>query len=148
MTYGTIIIGGGIIGCSTAFHLSRMGQKVLLLEQSKIATGTTGNSFAWANASVKTTDRTYHNLNAAGVKGYNALQDEFGNETLGVNPAGAVEVVSKSDADGFRAMQERARALTAFGYANRWISNGELRLLEPEMTFPDDAEALLSPMIC
>lgn len=46
MTYGTIIIGGGIIGCSTAFHLSRMGQKVLLLEQSKIATGTTGNSFA------------------------------------------------------------------------------------------------------
>lgn len=82
------------------------------------------------------------------MKGYNALQDEFGNETLGVNPAGAVEVVSKSDADGFRAMQERARALTAFGYANRWISNDELRLLEPEMTFPDDAEALLSPMIC
>jgi glycine/D-amino acid oxidase-like deaminating enzyme len=145
MTYDTIIIGGGILGCSTAFHLSRRGQKVLLLERDKIATGTTGNSFAWANASVKTTDRTYHNLNAAGVKGYNALQDEFGNETLGINPTGALEVVSKSDTDGYKAMQAQARALTAFGYANRWISNAELRQLEPEMTFPDDAEALLSP---
>ena len=145
MTYDTIIIGGGILGCTTAFHLSRRGQTVLLLERSKIATGTTGNSFAWANASVKSTDRTYHNLNAAGVKGYNTLQDEFGNETLGINPAGALEVVPKSDADGYRAMQEQARALTAFGYANRWISNTELRQLEPEMTFPDDAEALLSP---
>jgi len=145
MTYDTIIIGGGILGCTTAFHLSRMGQTVLLLERDKIATGTTGNSFAWANASVKSTDRTYHNLNAAGVKGYNALQDEFGNETLGINPTGALEVVPKSDTDGYRAMQEQARALTAFGYANRWISNTELRQLEPEMTFPDDAEALLSP---
>lgn len=145
MTYDTIIIGGGIIGCSTAFYLSRAGQKVLLLEQDKIATGTTANSFAWANASVKTTDRAYHNLNAAGVKGYNALQSEFGNETLGINPTGALEVVSKSDADGYKAMQAQARALTTFGYANRWISNAELRQLEPEMTFPDDAEALLSP---
>jgi len=145
MTYDTIIIGGGILGCSTAFHLSRKGQKVLLLERDKIATGTTGNSFAWANASVKSTDRTYHNLNAAGVKGYNALQGEFGNETLGINPTGALEVVSKSDADGYKAMQAQARALTTFGYSNRWISNTELRQLEPEMTFPDDAEALLSP---
>ncbi len=123
MTYDTIIIGGGIIGCTTAFHLSRKGQKVLLLERDKIATGTTGNSFAWANASVKTTDRTYHNLNAAGVKGYNALQDEFGNETPGIDPTGALEVVSKSDTDGYKAMQAQARALTAFGYANRWVSN-------------------------
>ena len=145
MTYDTIIIGGGIIGCSTAFYLSRAGQKVLLVEQAQIARGTTANSFAWANASTKTTDQAYHDLNTAGLKGYNALQDEFDAAMLGINPTGALEVVSKSDVDGFRAMQEQARALSAFGYTNRWITNDELRQLEPEMTFPNDAEALLSP---
>ena len=149
MTYDTIIIGGGIIGCTTAFYLSRAGHKVLLIEQAQVATGTTANSFAWANASTKTgtttTDSTYHNLNAAGLKGYQTLQREFGAETLGINPTGALEVVSKSDADGFKAMQEQARALTALNYPNRWISHTELHQLEPNMTFATDAEGLLSP---
>ncbi len=145
MSYDTIIIGGGIIGCTTAFYLSRAGHKVLLIEQAQIATGTTANSFAWANASTKTTDAAYHHLNAVGLKGYQTLQTEFGAQTLGINPTGALQVVSKSDADGFKAMQEQARALTALNYPNRWITHAELRTLEPNMTFPDDAAGLLSP---
>ena len=42
-------------------------------------------------------------------------------------------------------MQEQARALTALNYPNRWITHAELHLLEPNMTFPDDAAGLLSP---
>ncbi len=145
MSYDTIIIGGGIIGCSTAFYLSRAGHKVLLIEQAEIATGTTANSFAWANASTKTTDAAYHNLNAAGLKGYQTLLTEFSAKTLGINPTGALEVVSKSDTDGFKAMQEQARALTTLGYPNRWITHAELHQLEPNMTFPEGAQGLLSP---
>ena len=37
----TIIIGGGIIGCSTAYHLAQMDQEVLLLERKKLTSGTT-----------------------------------------------------------------------------------------------------------
>ncbi len=145
MTYDSIIIGGGIIGCACAFHLSRAGQRVLLLEQGKIATGTTANSFAWANASTKTTDQAYHNLNAAGMAGYRTLQDEFGAAALGINPTGAVQAVQKSDDSGYKGMQDQARALTEFGYANRWITTSELRELEPQMDFTDDTEALLTP---
>jgi len=37
-----VIIGGGIIGCSVAFHLARMGvQDVVLLERKKLTSGTT-----------------------------------------------------------------------------------------------------------
>ncbi|MFZ4482105.1 MAG: FAD-dependent oxidoreductase, partial [Rhodoferax sp.] len=37
-----IIIGGGIVGCSTAYHLAKMGRTdVLLLEQGKLTSGTT-----------------------------------------------------------------------------------------------------------
>ena len=37
----TIIVGGGIIGCSTAYHLAQMGQEVLLLEKAALTSGST-----------------------------------------------------------------------------------------------------------
>ena len=37
-----IIIGGGIIGCSTAYHLAKLGKTdVLLLEQGSLTCGST-----------------------------------------------------------------------------------------------------------
>ena len=36
-----VVIGGGIVGCSTAYHLAKMGCETLLLEQSKLTSGTT-----------------------------------------------------------------------------------------------------------
>ena len=37
-----VIIGGGIIGCSTAYHLARLGKKdVLLLERGSLTCGST-----------------------------------------------------------------------------------------------------------
>ena len=37
-----VIIGGGIVGCSTAYHLTKAGFKdVLVLERKEIGSGTT-----------------------------------------------------------------------------------------------------------
>ncbi len=36
-----VIIGGGIVGCSTAYHLAKLGVEVLLLERQKLTSGTT-----------------------------------------------------------------------------------------------------------
>ena len=37
-----VIVGGGIAGCSTAYHLAQLGERdVLLLEQGKLTCGTT-----------------------------------------------------------------------------------------------------------
>ena len=37
-----VIIGGGIIGCSLAYHLAQLGKKdVILLEQGQLSCGTT-----------------------------------------------------------------------------------------------------------
>ena len=37
-----VIIGGGIVGCSTAYHLAKMGwTDVVLLERKKLTSGTT-----------------------------------------------------------------------------------------------------------
>ena len=36
-----IIVGGGIVGCSTAYHLATMGYEVLLLEKAALTSGST-----------------------------------------------------------------------------------------------------------
>ncbi|MBT6342713.1 MAG: FAD-binding oxidoreductase, partial [Tateyamaria sp.] len=36
-----IIVGGGIIGCSTAYHLAKIGCEVLLLEKASLTSGST-----------------------------------------------------------------------------------------------------------
>ena len=44
-TFDVVVIGGGVVGTSVAFHLSRLGaEKVLLLERETIGSGTTAQS--------------------------------------------------------------------------------------------------------
>ena len=46
-TAETVIIGGGVMGCSTLYHLARLGMKdVVLLEQDVLGSGSTGRSQA------------------------------------------------------------------------------------------------------
>jgi sarcosine oxidase, subunit beta len=43
---GTVIIGGGIVGCATSYYLAEEGARdVLLVEQNALASGSTGGSF-------------------------------------------------------------------------------------------------------
>ena len=46
-----VVVGGGVVGASTAYHLSKMGAGpgVLLLESDKITCGTTWHSAAMLN---------------------------------------------------------------------------------------------------
>ena len=37
-----VVIGGGIVGCSTAYHLARLGwQDILVIERHKLTSGST-----------------------------------------------------------------------------------------------------------
>ncbi len=36
-----VVIGGGIIGCSVAYHLAHLGKRVVLLERKQLTCGTT-----------------------------------------------------------------------------------------------------------
>ena len=39
-----VVIGGGVIGCSVAYHLAHMGCEVVLLEKERLTAGTTWHS--------------------------------------------------------------------------------------------------------
>ncbi len=75
-----VIVGGGIIGCSAAYHLAKAGwHEVVLLEQNQIAAGTT-----WHAAGMVTRLRTSHSLailNDHSAKLYAALEAETGHAT-------------------------------------------------------------------
>ena len=46
-----VVIGAGIVGASLAYHLASKGANVTVVEAGGIASGVTGTSFAWINAS-------------------------------------------------------------------------------------------------
>jgi sarcosine oxidase subunit beta len=44
--FGTVVIGGGIVGAAVAYYLTEQGEKdLLLVEQNELASGSTGGSF-------------------------------------------------------------------------------------------------------
>ena len=46
-----VIIGGGIMGCSSAYHLAKLGWKdVVLLEQGRLAAARPGTPPGWSGS--------------------------------------------------------------------------------------------------
>ncbi len=141
-SFDAVVIGGGIVGCMSAFCLARKGLKVALVERGRIAGGTTGNSFAWINGTSKTSDEAYHRLNALGGALYRQLAAEFGEERLGLNPSGMLKLVRRSDEAAWAATREQAARLQALGYPCTWVGGRDVAALEPHLRLADDVEAL------
>lgn len=85
-----VIVGGGIAGCSTAYHLAKLGwQDVVLLERGKLTGGTT-----WHAAGLVTqlrSGRTLIELSKYGVDLYSRLEVETGYMT-GFKQTGSITV--------------------------------------------------------
>ncbi len=144
MAYDVVVVGGGIVGCTSAYYLACKGLKVALVEKAEIGGGTTSNSFAWVNATAKVFNEAYHRLNASGHQMYCDLMVEFGEDNLGAQPMGALGVVCRSDTGGYAAAQEQARLLDEYDYPHAWVGVKQLRTMEPHIAFADDAEAIFS----
>lgn len=66
------VLGGGILGVSTAVHLLRGGASVVLVTEGELASGATGRSLSWLNSAGKRSD-AYHHLRMAGIDRYKTL---------------------------------------------------------------------------
>ena len=91
-----VVIGGGIIGCSVAYHLAEMGCKdVVLLERDQLTSGTT-----WHAAGLMTTfgsgSETLLEIRRHSMELYLRLEQETGQQT-GFKPVGFIEAAADED---------------------------------------------------
>jgi len=143
-SYDVAVIGGGIVGMTAAFFLSKNGKKVAVIEKNKIADGTTANSFAWINASSKAAKGEYMHLNARGLSGYTQLAQMFGEHPLGLNPCGQIWIAPKNDKVRYDELKKRFLLLQQEEYPVTWVKSKDLQILEPSINYMGEYEGLLS----
>ncbi|MFO0810936.1 MAG: FAD-dependent oxidoreductase [Gemmataceae bacterium] len=128
-----VIVGGGIAGCSVAYHLAKLGWRdVLLVEQGEVAGGTTWHAAGMVGR--LRTSSAMARINDASAKLYARLEAETGVPT-GWNQCGSLLVARTED----RMVQFRRTAAMSgyFGIDVRLISVDEAVALWPIMR-PDD----------
>jgi glycine cleavage system aminomethyltransferase T/glycine/D-amino acid oxidase-like deaminating enzyme len=91
-----VVVGGGIIGCSVAYHLAHMGWKdVVLLERDKLTSGTTWHA-AGLIVTFGSTSETSTEMRKYTRDLYARLEAETGQPT-GFKPCGFIEVATEKD---------------------------------------------------
>lgn len=91
-----VIVGGGIIGCSTAYHLAHMGwENVVLLERDQLTSGTTWHA-AGLMVTFGSTSQTATEIRKYTRDLYARLEAETGFAT-GFKPIGFIEVAGNAD---------------------------------------------------
>ncbi|MBK8739475.1 MAG: GcvT family protein [Betaproteobacteria bacterium] len=136
-----VVIGGGIVGCSTAYHLAKLGRKdVVLLERNKLTSGST-----WHAAGLVGQLRTSANITQLlkySVELYGALEAETGQAT-GWKMNGGLRLACNAE----RLTEIRRQATTAhsFGLDMHLLSASEARDLWPAMDVSDVVGAAFLP---
>jgi glycine/D-amino acid oxidase-like deaminating enzyme len=128
------IVGGGILGSSIAYHLSRRGADVTLFEKSRPAAGATQNSFAWINATFAKKPLSYFTLNRLSALAYRQLERELGGE-LPVQWGGCLEWYGEPERA--RWLREQVASHQNWGYPTRLIDVDEFSKLESNVTAGD-----------
>jgi sarcosine oxidase subunit beta len=138
-----VIVGGGIAGASTAFHLAALGRRVVLVERGDIASGASGvnagmiDSTGWGRAR----DLRDH-LTAGGLELFESVQLDHG-EDIELRRSGSIQAIhTEAQLDHARA---RVTSLQAGGHRIELLDGREARSLEPAAS-PSLIGAVYSPL--
>jgi heterotetrameric sarcosine oxidase gamma subunit len=136
-----VIIGGGVIGCSIAYHLARLGWRdVVLLERKQLTSGTT-----WHAAGLLTTLRdteTQTRLAKYTQDLYRKLEAETGQAT-GLIDCGSIQLAMS--ADKAEEMRRGFHMAASFGVEAHEISPAEVQAFWPLADVRDLVAAFYFP---
>ena len=136
-----VVVGGGIVGCSVAYHLAKLGWRdVVLLERRQLSCGTT-----WHAAGLVGQLRSSHNLTRLASYGavlYERLEAETGQAT-GFRRSGSISVARS--AERLTELKRGASMARCFGVDVDVISPREAGRLWPLMRTDDLAGAVWIP---
>ena len=136
-----IIVGGGIAGCSTAYHLAKLGiTDVLVLEQGKLTSGTTWHAAGLIGQ--MRPNRSMTQMSKYGIELYATLEAETGLAT-GWKQCGSVNVAAS--ADRLKVYKKQLAMAEAFGVECHLITPKEAQDRYPVMQIDDLHGALWLP---
>jgi heterotetrameric sarcosine oxidase gamma subunit len=123
-----VIVGGGVTGCSIAYHLAHLGwTDVVLLEQHQLTAGTTWHA-AGLITSAGMTDETALFFSRYSRDLYARLEQETGHST-GFRPVGHISLATSPQRQ--EALRREAAWMAGFGVEDTEISPRELADMWP-----------------
>lgn len=127
-TYDTVIIGGGMVGLATAYHLARRGARVLLLEAGELGGGSSAACTGRAQVAEGHLDPLNLRLIREGLARLETLEQEldFAFEWQRVGFLALIDAPHLWDQ-----WAARAAVLTAAGIPTRMLNQADLRRIEP-----------------
>jgi len=135
-----VIVGGGIIGCSTAYHLAAMGQEVTLLEKAQLTSGST-----WHAAGLVGQLRSSANITQLlgySIDLYKRLEAETGLAT-GWKMNGGLRLAC--NAERWEEVRRQATTARSFGLEMQLLNPQEAQDLWPLMDIADVVGAAFLP---
>lgn len=136
-----VIVGGGIAGCSTAYHLSLLGQTdVLLIEQGKLTCGTTWHAAGLVGQ--MRPNRNMTRMSKYGIELYARLEAETGLAT-GWKQCGSVNVARTPER--MQVLRKQAALARSFGVEVDVISAQRAGELYPLLRIDDLQGAIWIP---
>lgn len=136
-----VIIGGGIVGCSTAYHLAKLGwTEVVLLERRKLTSGTTFHAAGLVGQLRSNANITQ--LLGESVKLYRTLEEETGLGT-GWKMNGGLRLACNEER--WTEVKRQATTARSFGLDMQLLTPSEARELWPLMTIDDVVGAAYLP---
>ncbi len=137
-----VIIGGGVIGCSVAYHLTKKGwTDVVLLERKRLTSGTT-----WHAAGLIAQLRATANMTKLAKYSqelYGSLEEETGVAT-GFKRCGSITVALTDERK--EEIYRQAAMARAFGVEVEEISNERVSELYPHLNIEDVKGAVYLPL--
>src|SRR3954469_16722001 len=136
-----VIIGGGIAGCSTAYHLAALGENdVLLLEQGQLTCGTTWHAAGLIGQ--MRPNRTMTRMSKYGIELYATLEAETALAT-GWKQCGSVNVAQTRER--MMVLRKQLALARSFGVECEEISPARAGELFPVLRTDDLAGAIWIP---
>ncbi len=136
-----VVVGGGIAGASTAYHLAKLGVRdVVLLEQGRLTCGTTWHAAGLVGQTRATRNAT--RMSRYGIDLYASLEQETGLAT-GWKACGSLNVAKTKDR--LTLMKRQMARAKSFGVEFDFISPAEAGRIAPILRTDDLAGAVWIP---
>ncbi len=129
-TFDVIIVGGGFLGLSTAYQLSKMGLKTLLLEAGDIGGGTSASCSGRAQTCEGHLDPLNIQIIRDGLARHETLEEELGAH-YDWRKIGLFLLIKSEDL--WQRWQERSAILTPAGIPTEVVDRAALQKAEPNM---------------